>query len=208
MKRIFVIGGMGAGKSSVSALLAAASLPVIDLDRLGHKALEGAEARESLASAFGQDILDAQGMVDRRALATKAFSCAESTTLLNSLQLPRIKALLEAELAKLEQSGSAYAAIEYSAYAPGPNEPFVGSEDIILAVVAPEDIRMQRLMQAGWSEADARARIARQITDEERIAHADAVVRNDSNEAALRKQVQAFLETLPELAAGASGEDR
>jgi dephospho-CoA kinase len=68
--------------------------------------------------------------------------------------------------------------------------------DTVVVVVAEEPVRVARLMDRGLTEADARARIAAQISDDERVAFADHVIHNDGDEAALRRQVERLWEEL------------
>jgi dephospho-CoA kinase len=68
--------------------------------------------------------------------------------------------------------------------------------DTVVVVVAEEPVRVARLMERGLTEADARARIAAQISDDERVAFADHVIHNDGDEAALRRQVERLWEAL------------
>ena len=73
MKKLFIIGGMGAGKSTARKALVEQGLPNIDLDQVGHDVLLWDTVKSELVETFGEDILGADGEIDRRALAAKAF---------------------------------------------------------------------------------------------------------------------------------------
>ena len=69
MKKLFIIGGMGAGKSTARKALVEQGLPNIDLDQVGHDVLLWDTVKSELVETFGEDILGADGEIDRRALA-------------------------------------------------------------------------------------------------------------------------------------------
>ena len=72
-RRIALTGGIGSGKSTVAAMFTEINVPVLDLDQVGHRCLDGLVVREQLQAAFGADILDVKGFVQRKKLAAKAF---------------------------------------------------------------------------------------------------------------------------------------
>ncbi|MDD6786445.1 MAG: dephospho-CoA kinase, partial [Eggerthellales bacterium] len=105
MKTIFVIGGMGAGKSTASRALASQGIPLIDLDVVGHEALTLDVVAQELAAAFGPQVLDAQGNVIRGEVAAAAFASEQATQMLNGITQPRIRELLAQKLNALEREG-------------------------------------------------------------------------------------------------------
>ncbi|MDD7369869.1 MAG: dephospho-CoA kinase, partial [Berryella intestinalis] len=90
MRQIFVIGGMGAGKSTARKALVEQGLAYIDLDKVGHEVLTWDVVKSDLVDAFGADILGEDGEVVRAALAQKAFVSPALTRKLNRITLPRI----------------------------------------------------------------------------------------------------------------------
>lgn len=188
MEKIFVIGGMGAGKSTACRALADQGLSFIDLDKIGHEIHKWDVVKTDLAAAFGSDVFDEQGNVDRAALAAKAFDTAAHTRLLNRITMPRIEDALTDRLAKLEQEGCPAAVIEYSTFT-NRSTSIARSADVVVAVLAPVELRVARAVAAGWDEADVRQRIARQITDDERRALADVSFDNDGTPDDLYAQV-------------------
>ena len=162
MKKLFIIGGMGAGKSTARKALVDQGLPYIDLDLVGHQVLSWDTVREELKETFGSDIFDEEGTVDRRKLAARAFASPAETRKLNRITLPRIEEL------------------------------FSDCADVVIAVIAPLDMRIQRAVASGFSEEDVRNRIARQITDADRIEAADVVFNNNGTPDELQNQIVAW----------------
>lgn len=187
MKQIFIIGGMGSGKSTVRQTLEQLGVPAVDLDILGHKALACDSVKKQLKRTFGSSIFDVNGCVDRAALAAIAFAYSHNTRMLNAICMPQIERLYACHLCELEKQHRSYVAVEYSMFTTR-NEPLACKADVLIAVVAPLEARLQRLQQAGWSERDIRARIAQQISDDQRKQQADVVFYNDGTPGKLAEQ--------------------
>ena len=187
MKNILIIGGMGAGKSSATHALASQGLPVIDLDRLGHKVLTWNIVKDELRRAYGSEIFTVQGDVNRTALAAVAFATGEGTETLNRITQPRIDQALHQELSCLASEGHLAAVIESSSFTG--QAPLMALADCIIAVTAPEELRVARAVAAGWDESDVRARMARQLSDAERLRFATVSFVNDGTPEQLYDQV-------------------
>ena len=187
MKQIFIIGGMGSGKSTVRKTLQQQGVPAIDLDALGHEALAYDSVNLQLKRAFGSSIFDARGCVNRAALAAIAFANSRNTCTLNAICMPQIEQLYACELHELQAQHQPYVAVEYSAFTTRTG-PLACKADVLIAVVAPLEARLQRLQQAGWSERDVRARIAQQISDDQRKQQADVVFYNNGTPGELAGQ--------------------
>lgn len=188
MKTIFVIGGIGAGKSTVSRTLENQGIPLIDLDKVGHEVLTWPIVKADMRAAFGPDIFDKQGEVIRPALAAVAFASEDNAHKLNCISLPRIKQAFAQKLAALEKEGHKFAVVEYSNFE-GKESSWASKDDCVIAVTAPEELRVARAVARGGEEQDVRNRIARQVSDEVRIEAANYVFVNDGSAEQLRDQV-------------------
>ncbi len=189
MKKIFIIGGMGAGKSSAAKALIDCGLSYIDLDHIGHEIHTWDIVKEELVESFGADIIDETGSVNRRLLAQRAFSDQEHTRMLNHITMPRIEDAFMEHLDEYEAKGCKAVVVECSVFKDRLNS-MAHHADIIVAVVAPLEQRINRAVRSGFEEEDVRARIAQQITDAERVEEADVVFNNNKTPEVLYTSVQ------------------
>jgi len=180
-------GGIGAGKSTASAELARLGAVIIDADHIAREVVEpGSPGLDMLAAEFGEDIVGADGALDRASLAERAFVSAECTAALNAITHP----LIGERTAELFAQAADDAIVVHDmpllvegGMAPGYH--------LVLVVDTPEDVRLHRLVELrGLPEDDARSRIERQASDEQRRAVADVLLDNAGAEDALREQVR------------------
>lgn len=188
MKQIFVIGGMGSGKSTASKALADQGLSVIDLDKVGHDILKWEIVKDDLRVAFGEDIFDEDGEVVRSRLAAKAFATPADTRKLNKITMPRIEESFTEQIEELEKQDTPAVVVEYSVFK-NRDTSLAYDADAVIAVLAPIEARIQRAVASGWDEEDVERRIARQITDADRAEAADVVFNNVSTKEELYDQV-------------------
>jgi dephospho-CoA kinase len=186
--RIGLTGGIGSGKSTVSALLAARGAVVIDADRIAREVVEpGTPGLAAIVAAFGDRMLRPDGSLDRPALAGVVFADPEARKQLDGIVHPLVRAR-SAELAAVVPGNAVVVHDVPLLVETGQT----GSYDLVLVVRADPEVRVRRLVQRGLSEEDARARIGAQATDEQRRAVADVVLDNDGTEEDLAAQVERF----------------
>ena len=186
--RIGLTGGIGSGKSTVSALLAARGAVIVDADRIAREVVEpGTPGLSAIVEAFGDEVLAADGSLDRAALAGVVFADPEARRRLDGIVHPLVRAR----------------AVELAGAAP-PDAVVVhdvpllvetgqaSSYDLVLVVEADPATRLSRLIQRGLTAEDARARMAAQASDEQRRAVADAVLDNSGTQEQLAEQVDRF----------------
>ncbi len=173
-------GGIGSGKSTVAALLAERGAQVIDADSLGRDALRPDQpAWHSVVGQFGDEVLSAGSMeIDRKRLAGIVFGDARKLAALNAIVHPVIFKGIADSLERLAESDAIVVLDAALILEVGLQE----SVDVLVAVVADDELRRQRLARdRGMTISDIRARMASQISTDELISRADLVVRNDGS---------------------------
>lgn len=197
MKKIGLTGGIGSGKSTVAKLLAEHGYVVVDADKIAREIMEpGSPVLDDVAAAFGDDLINEDGSMDRGELARRAFVDKQATQKLNSITHPAIRAESERRFAAAEAAGEP--AVVYDM----PLLVELGMHrDMDLTVVVDVDAeeRVRRLTTSrGLDEADARARIAQQLDADTRNAAADVIIDNNGAEADLKPQVERLIKRIRE----------
>ncbi|MFD4670621.1 dephospho-CoA kinase [Lentzea sp. NPDC058450] len=175
MLRVGLTGGIGSGKSTVARLLAENGAVVIDADKLAREVLEpGSEGLKEVVKAFGEDVLNADGTLDRAALAAKAFATEEARQTLNGITHPRIGALTGQRMAEAPEDAVVVHDIPLLV-----ERDIAAAYHLVIVVYADEETRLERLVGSrGMDRQDAQNRIAAQATDEQRRAVADVWLDN------------------------------
>ena len=122
-------------------------------------------------------------------MAAKAFPTPAETRKLNRITMPRIEEAFTDQLDELERQGNKAVVVEYSVFK-NRQVSMANGADVVIAVLAPLDDRIERAVAGGWDEQDVRRRIARQISDADRIEQSDVVFNNDGTPEQLREQVE------------------
>ncbi|GEA89031.1 dephospho-CoA kinase [Cellulomonas cellasea] len=189
MQRIGLTGGIAAGKSVAAGRLAELGAVVIDYDQLAREAVEpGSVGLDEVAEAFGRGVIDADGALDRAALAALVFTDAAALERLNGIIHPIVRRLA-AEREAAAATADAGAVVVHDI--PLLVETGRGDEFHVLVVVqAPVELRLERLVEGrGLARDEAERRVAAQTTDETRAAVADVVLDGTGTDADLRAQV-------------------
>ena len=188
MLRIGLTGGIGSGKSTVSALLAARGAVIVDADRIAREVVEpGTPGLARIVEAFGEGVLAPDGSLDRAALAAVVFAEPEARRQLDGIVHPLVRARA-AELARAAPPDAVVVNDVPLLVETGQ----ASSYDLVLVVEADPATRVSRLVQRGLTAEDARARMEAQASDEERRAVADVVLDNSGTPEALAEQVDRF----------------
>jgi dephospho-CoA kinase len=181
MLRIGLTGGIGAGKSTVSGTFAECGGIIVDGDVIAREVVEpGTEGLSKLVDAFGEDILQSDGALNRPALAAKAFADDDKRATLNGIVHPLVahrRAEIIAAVSEDEVVVEDIPLLVESHMAP--------LFPLVVIVHADPEVRVKRLITRGMAEADARARIAAQASEEQRRAVADVWLDNSGSEAEL-----------------------
>ncbi|MDZ7673570.1 MAG: dephospho-CoA kinase [Acidimicrobiales bacterium] len=187
MLSLGLTGGIGSGKSTVSAMLEEMGATVVDADRMVRELQEpGQVVFEQMVEAFGDGIVAADGTLDRQAVADIVFGDDEALATLNGIVHPAVGAAIAERLAELAETDEIVIM----------DIPLLvesGRDDMAAVIVVDVDpeIAVQRLVEhRGFSAEDARARMGRQVSREDRLAKADVVLDNSGSHEELRTQVE------------------
>ncbi|WP_408925804.1 dephospho-CoA kinase [Corynebacterium sp. YSMAA1_1_F7] len=194
MITIGLTGGIGSGKSTVSSRLAELGAFIVDADLVAREIVEpGQPALAELAEAF-DGVLNPNGTLNRAELARQAFATPEATKKLNAITHPRIRARTEELFKQGRESGAEVLVYDMPLLIENGE---VNKVDHVLVVDAPDELRIERLVQhRGLDEDDARRRIAAQIDRETRLGAADTVLDNSGSLEDLLTQVDGFWDGL------------
>ncbi len=178
---MFVIGltgGIGSGKSTVSDMLRAKGAAVVCADQVGHEVYRpGTAVWDDVVAAFGRQVLAADGQIDRRKLGAIVFADPEARRRLNAITHPPMHARMAQRLDELRQQAVGVAVLEAAILI---EAGWADLADEVWLTLAPPAVAAQRLIaRSGLSQQEAEARIASQLSNEERLEHADVVIDTD-----------------------------
>ena len=193
MLLVGLTGGIGAGKSTVSALLAARGAVIVDADQIARDLQSpGSPVLDSMAERFGAHIIRDDGSLDRAAVAAIVFGDSPEAKAaladLNGIVHPAMQAEIARQI-EVNADTDRVVVLDFPLLGENPRD------DIAATVVVDIDpeVAVQRLVDfRGMDETDARNRIASQISREERLASATHVIDNSGDQAALERQVDAL----------------
>lgn len=208
MLKVGLTGGIGAGKSEVSRLLVEHGAVLIDADRIAREVVApGTPGLAAVVEAFGEDVLAADGSLDRPRLGSIVFADPEKLAVLNAIVHP----LVGARSQELENAAADDAVVIHDVPLLTENG-LAPLYDLVVVVDAAPETQLDRLVRLrGMNERDARARMAAQAAREQRREIADIVIDNDVPLDALHKRVAEVWDELVRRARAsrpAAGDDR
>lgn len=191
--RVGLTGGIASGKSSVSTILADLGAVIIDADALAREVVaQGTPGLDAVVAEFGSGLLTPEGDLDRPAMGALVFADTAARKRLEAIVHPLVferiieletrapeGALIVHDIPLLAESGRA------------------DTFDAVLVVHAPEDVQIERMVRdRGWTEEEARARIAAQAAAEDRLAIATHIIDNTGTIEDLRRRVTEVFEVI------------
>jgi dephospho-CoA kinase len=181
-------GGIASGKSFASDCFQALGAHIIDTDLLAREVVAaGSEGLAALVEAFGAEVLDQDGALNRRALRARVFADANERAKLDAITHPRIRALVQ-ERVSATPTTAPYALVVVPLMAEKGRYPFLTE---VVVVDCSVTTQIQRLMQRDGVDALlAQQMLAAQASRAERLALADHVLSNDADTARLRRAVE------------------
>lgn len=202
MISVALTGNVASGKTAVAALWAERGVPVVSADALAREAVApGTPGLEEVRLAFGDDVLAADGTLDRAALRARVFSDEETRRRLEAILHPRIQGLREAWIARRRSEGAPLVVSEIPLlFEVGLERAF----DVTVLVDAPDAVRLRRLVELrGLPEDEARRVMAAQMDSAAKRARAHHVLENAGTPAELEAAADALLARLRETAGAA-----
>ena len=183
---IGLTGGIGSGKSEVARLLTARGAEVIDADLIVRELQQpGAEVYEKMVELFGQEVVGADRALDRAAIAKKVFTDESLLKTLNQLIHPIVRRVMN-ERVESFRSTDKVVVLDIPLLVENPREGLDG----VLVVDLDSELAVRRLVeQRNMNADDARARIAKQATREQRLALANHVIDNSGDRDELTRKV-------------------
>lgn len=193
MKVIGLTGGIGSGKSTVSSYLKEHGYYILDADQIAYDITrKGSPVLEQIAEAFGSDMLDADGNLQRKKLAAVAFATPENKALLESLTTAEVVRIISSQVVQLRNSK------EYDIiFIDSPLLFEAGVDkltDLVWMVSANDEIRISRVMDRDQvTREDVLQRIANQMDNDEKIRRSQEIIDNSKGKDELYQQVEALL---------------
>lgn len=186
MLKIGLTGGLGSGKTTVAQAFSQLGVPVVDTDEISRELTAAAgPALPLLREAFGQDVFNADGSLDRRRLRALILADELAKRKLESILHPMIRHLVVARISHIH---APYVLIVVPLLVE--TQAYLDLVDRVLVVDCSEEVQVQRaLARGGWDEPEIRAMLAKQASRQERLGHADDVIMNDGDLNALIAQV-------------------
>jgi dephospho-CoA kinase len=189
MQLIGLTGGIGAGKSTVTRMLAERGAVILDADGFAREAVKpGTECFRRVVDRFGRQIVGTDGELDRPALAAIVFRDPEALGDLEAIVHPEVRRLIAEGIQENLDTERVVVLVNPLLIEMGTHR---DCDLVVVVSVAPET-QVARSVARGMAEDDVRSRIAAQLPLEERVRQADVVIDNEGTLEALEAQVDAL----------------
>ncbi len=196
---IGLTGGIATGKSSVSKILTELGATVIDADQITH-ALQapGSPALTEIAEAFGPQVIDADGNLDREAVGARIFSDPEARVRLGKIMHPRVGAEMVRQVEQARARGASLVVLDIPLLLEGKaagtgTAALLGFDTVVLVYASPE-VQIERLMKRdNRSREDAAMRVESQMPIDTKRELADVIIDNNGSPEETRRAVEALV---------------
>jgi dephospho-CoA kinase len=191
MLRLGLTGGIATGKTAVAAMLRDLGFDVLDADSLAHQLINpGQPAYDEVLREFGPSIRDAEHRVDRAKLAAIVFSDPARLASLNAILHPRVETVIHQQFDQWARNGSRQAAFVEAALLVEAG--YHKKLDGLVVTSCRPDQQLERLRARGFSDDDARRRIAAQLPATEKLRHATEKIDTSHSLEDTHRQVEAL----------------
>lgn len=189
---IGLTGSIASGKSTVAGMLLEYSFPIVDADLVARQVVEpGSETLAKIAEAFGPEVINEDGTMNREKVGAIIFHNPEQRAVLNGIIHPAIRAEMVRQRDEHVANGAEVVVMDIPLLFESKLQHFV---EKILVVAVSEEVQLARLMKRNLlDEVDAVARIKSQLPMQEKIDGADAVVYNDGSVEESEQQLKKIL---------------
>ena len=192
MKIVGLTGGISSGKSTVSSYLKQLKIPVIDADEVARKVVEpNSQGAREIRKAFGSDVFEEDGSLNRQKLGALIFSNTENRKKLDELLQPLIKIMILDEIEEYRQKGETMIVLDLPLLFEKQYEELC--EEIIVVYI-PKELQLERLMRRNqYTKQEALSRIDSQLSIEEKRKRATVLLDNQGTIQQLYHQVEQWL---------------
>lgn len=192
MKIVGLTGGISSGKSTVSSYLKQLKIPVIDADEVARKVVEpNSQGAKEIRKAFGSDVFEEDGSLNRQKLGELVFSNVENRQKLDELLQPLIKIMILDEIEAYRQKGENMIVLDLPLLFEKQYEKLC--EEIIVVYI-PRELQLERLMRRNqYTKQEALSRIDSQLSIEEKRKRATVLFDNQGTIQQLYQQVEQWL---------------
>ena len=195
MFKLGLTGGIATGKTTISNYLKSIDIPVLDADEYARKVVEpGTPGLAEITNTFGEQVLRADGSLNRKLLGQIVFNDSSSRQTLNDITHPRIQQMMADELHRLAEQQIPLVILDIPLLLENKN---VAGADAVMVVTIPESLQLTRLMQRNnLTEKEAHARISAQMPLVEKEKLADFVIDNSGTISSTQKQVEKVIQKI------------